>query len=325
MQILHQIQQDFEAYLEGSLFENEPKELYSPINYILQIGGKRLRPAVTLLSCYLFKGYYNHALPAALAVEVFHNFTLVHDDIMDNAPLRRGMPTVHEKYSVNTGILSGDVMLVHAFDLLLKLEDQKHFKKMLEVFTKLAVEVCEGQQMDMNFEGLQEVNIDEYLRMIELKTSVLVAGAMKIGALLGDADFDDAEAVYQFGRNLGISFQLQDDLLDTYGDPEKFGKKVGGDIVQNKKTFLYLKAMELADQNQKTRLIELYQPNQLNEKAKIEEVVDIFNQLNIKKETELKKEEYKNKAFSYLENLKVENERKKLLENFAFYLMNREV
>lgn len=325
MQILNQIQQDFEAHLKDSLFENDPEELYAPINYILQIGGKRLRPAVLLLTCYLFKGKYKHALPAALAIEVFHNFTLVHDDIMDNAPLRRGMPTVHEKYDINTGILSGDVMFVHAFDLLLKLEDQKHFPTLLKIFTKLAVEVCEGQQMDMNFEKQQEVKIDEYLRMIELKTSVLVAGAMKIGALLGGADLEDAEAAYQFGRNLGISFQLQDDLLDTYGDPEKFGKKVGGDIVQNKKTFLYLKALELADQNQRSRLYELYRENQLNEKEKIEKVVQIFNQLGIKEETELIKEEYKNNAFSFLRKLNIEEDRRNLLEKFAYYLMKRDV
>ncbi|MEZ4934129.1 MAG: polyprenyl synthetase family protein [Saprospiraceae bacterium] len=325
MQILNQIQQDFEAHLKDSLFENDPEELYAPINYILQIGGKRLRPAVLLLTCYLFKGKYKHALPAALAIEVFHNFTLVHDDIMDNAPLRRGMPTVHEKYDINTGILSGDVMMVHAFDLLLKLEDQKHFPTLLKIFTKLAVEVCEGQQMDMNFEKQQEVKIDEYLRMIELKTSVLVAGAMKMGALLGGADLEDAEAAYQFGRNLGISFQLQDDLLDTYGDPEKFGKKVGGDIVQNKKTFLYLKALELADQNQKSRLYELYQENQLNEKEKIEKVVQIFNQIGIKEETELIKEEYKNNAFSFLRKLNIEEDRRNLLEKFAYYLMKRDV
>lgn len=325
MQILNQIQRDFEAHLKDSLFENDPEELYFPINYILQIGGKRLRPAVTLLTCFLFKGKYDHALPAALAIEVFHNFTLVHDDIMDNAPLRRGMPTVHEKYGVNSGILSGDVMLVQAFDLLLKLEGQKHFPTLLKIFTKLAIEVCEGQQMDINFEQQQVVKIDEYLRMIELKTSVLVAGAMKIGALLGDADMEDAEAVYQFGRNLGISFQLQDDLLDTYGDPSKFGKKVGGDIAQNKKTFLYLKALELADQNQSSRLVELYQQNKLNEKEKIEEVVHIFNQLGIKEETELIKEEYKDRAFSFLKKLNIEDKRKKLLENFADYLMDREV
>ena len=325
MQILHQIRKDFETHLKANLFKKCPTELYAPVNYLLQIGGKRLRPSVLLLTSYLFKGSYENAFPAAFAIEVFHNFTLAHDDIMDNAPLRRGMPTVHEKYDVNTGILSGDVMMVQAFDLLLTLKEQKQLPELLKIFTKLAIEVCEGQQMDMNFENQEEVKIEEYLRMIELKTSVLVAGAMKMGAILGGADNDNSEAVYQFGRNLGISFQLQDDLLDTYGDPEKFGKKVGGDIAQNKKTFLYLKALELANQNQKQRLQELYRQTQLNEKAKIEEVVNIFDQLGIKRETELIKEKYKEEAFSYLWKLNVEPERKKLLENFAHYLMNREV
>ncbi len=325
MQILHQIQKDFEAYLKNHLFERPPSELYNPINYILELGGKRLRPAVLLLTCHLFRGNYKHAFPAALGIEVFHNFTLVHDDIMDNAPLRRGAKTVHEKYGINAGILSGDVMMVHAFNLMLELEDQKQLPQLLKIFTRLSIEVCEGQQMDMNFETREEVNIEEYLHMIELKTSVLVAGAMQIGALLGGADDASAKAVYEFGRNLGISFQLQDDLLDTYGDPAKFGKKVGGDIVQNKKTYLYLKALELANADQKSSLQELYQPNHWSETEKINKVIAIFDELGIRAHTEQIKESYKMAAFTVLEDIDLPEERKELLAGFAHYLMNREV
>ena len=325
MQILHQIQSDFNHYLANHAFDLEPVELYHPINYILSIGGKRLRPAVSLLSCYLFAGQYGKALPAAYAIEVFHNFTLLHDDIMDEAPLRRGQPTVHEKYGVNAGILSGDVMMVHAFESLLKLQDQRKLNQILEVFTKQAIEVCQGQQMDMNFETQEHVTIDEYLKMIELKTSVLVAASMKIGALIGGADDDNANLIYQFGLNLGIAFQLQDDLLDTYGDPKKFGKKVGGDIVQNKKTILYLKALERADEIEHSRLKELYETEGLDEKSKIAEVVQLFDKLNIKMETQALQEEYRQKAFDCLSQLSAPQERKKAVEEFAHYLMNREV
>ncbi len=325
MQILNQIQEDFESYLFSNPFEDQPSELYDPVNYILKNGGKRLRPSVLLLSCYLFSGKYYHAMPAAYAIELFHNFTLIHDDIMDAATLRRGKLSVHEKYGLNSGILSGDIAMVQAFDSLLKLDDQKQLPELLRIFTKLAIEVCEGQQMDMNFETREKVEIAEYIRMIELKTSVLVAGAMQIGALLGGASKKDAEAVYQFGRNLGISFQLQDDLLDTFGDSKKFGKKVGGDIVQNKKTYLYLKALELANTDQLTSLKKLYQSNQLNEENKIEKVVGIFNSLNIMGETETIKEKYRQEALVCLNSLNVLQERKDVLENLADYLMDRDV
>ena len=325
MQILNQISKDFEAYLSDLSFRKEPIELYDPIQYIMGIGGKRLRPAVLLLTCYLFEGKYQRGLSAALAVEIFHNFTLVHDDIMDEAPLRRGQPTVHQKYNLNTGILSGDVMLVLAYKFLTENTPAHQLPKVLQVFNQFAVEVCEGQQMDMNFERKDKVTIDEYIRMIELKTSVLVAGAMQIGALLGGAKEKEAEAMYQFGRNLGIAFQLQDDLLDTYGDPEKFGKKIGGDIAQNKKTILYLKAIERALPHQHQQLELLYQSNRVKEQDKIKKVIEIFGELNVKDQVIELQEIYKNNAFKHLNSLDIPPERRGVMELFANNLMRREL
>ncbi len=325
MQILNQIQQDFDRYLIGCPFEDKPVSLYDPVNYVLNIGGKRLRPAVLLMGCYLFDGNYQKAMPAAFAIEVFHNFTLVHDDIMDKAPLRRGRSTVHEKYGLNKAILSGDVMMVQAFDRLLDLEDQGTVPAIMRVFTKLAIEVCEGQQMDMDFENQSSVEINAYLKMIELKTSVLVAGALKIGAIIGGAPDCDAEALYGFGRNLGIAFQLQDDLLDTYGDPEKFGKKLGGDISQNKKTFLYLKAFEMANEQDRRLLEGLYGTSPRNGKGKINQVIQVFDKLEIKKHTEAAKEKYWEEALRQLDKINAKPERKKVLEDFAQALMSREV
>ena len=325
MQILNQIRVDFESYLQANLFDARPSELYDPVNYIMKSGGKRLRSSILLLSCYFFNGNYVHAMPAAYAIELFHNFTLIHDDIMDNARMRRGKLSVHEKYGLNTGILSGDVAMVQAFNWLFKVGDQKLVSNLFQVFTKLAVEVCEGQQMDMNFETAEKVQIADYIKMIELKTSVLIAGAMKMGALIGGAMETDADAIYQFGRNLGISFQLQDDLLDTFGDAQKFGKKVGGDIVQNKKTYLYLKALELANESQLASLKELYRQKRLNEEDKINRVKGLFNELNIKKETEAIKEKYRKVALSYLHPLNVPDDRKAVLEDFSDLLMRREV
>ncbi len=325
MQILHQIQRDFDKYLIGHPFQDDPVALYDPVNYVLNIGGKRLRPAVLLMSCYFFEGSYKAAMPAAFAIEVFHNFTLVHDDIMDHAPLRRGKSTVHEKYGLNKAILSGDVMMVQAFDRILDLENQSAIPAIMQVFTKLAIEVCEGQQMDMDFETMNTVEISAYLKMIELKTSVLVAGAMQIGAMLGGASAGDAQAMYQFGRNLGIAFQLQDDLLDTYGDPEKFGKRLGGDISQNKKTFLYLKAIELSNKQERQLLEKLFETNPEDETAKINQVIQIFDKLEIKKHTEAIKEKYREEAFHQLAKIEVEGSRKKVLEGFANALMSREV
>ena len=325
LQIPNQVHLDFNEYLSNHSFEGSPKELYDPINYFMGLGGKRLRPVVLLLSSYLFSGKYRHAMPAALAIELFHNFTLVHDDVMDDAPLRRGQTTIHEKYGLNTSILSGDVMMVHAFNFLLKLEDLGSLNKIMEIFAKQAIEVCEGQQMDMNFETESNVAIDEYLRMIELKTSVLVGASMQIGALLGGAFVEDTASVYHFGRNLGIAFQLQDDLLDTYGDPVKFGKKVGGDIIQKKKTILYLKALELGSGNSENELRRLYNSNDLPEKTKIQKVINVYDELDIKHHTREIQEKYQCAAFEQLEKLQIEGERKEMMKNFAIDLMNRQL
>ena len=325
MQTLSQFQECFQGYLVGNQFYSEPTELYAPVNYILSIGGKRLRPVLVLMSHALFDDAYEKSLPAAFAVEVFHNFTLLHDDIMDEAPLRRGQPTVHIKYDVNTGILSGDVMMIAAYDYLSKVADETKIPALYKTFNKVAIEVCEGQQYDMNFETRDNVTIAEYLRMIELNTSVLLAGAMQMGAIISNASAEDVEHIYQFGRNVGLAFQIQDDILDTYGDPEKFGKKVGGDIVQNKKTYLVLKALEIANESNKNALLSLMTTPTVNELIKIQAVKDIFNELNIRELAEAVKEDYLQTAFEHLAEVSVSEERKSVLTKLANDLMMREV
>ncbi|RYE17915.1 MAG: polyprenyl synthetase family protein [Sphingobacteriales bacterium] len=248
-----------------------PAELYQPISYILSIGGKRLRPALVLMACDMFGGDVNAAVKPALAIEVFHNFTLMHDDIMDNAPLRRGKVTVHEKWNSNIAILSGDVMMVEANKLIMQVDD-RILRTVMTIFNETAQGVCEGQQFDMNFEQDNQVSIDGYLGMIRLKTAVLLGGALKIGALIGGADAANAENLYQFGVNLGIAFQLQDDILDVYGDPEKFGKQVGGDIISNKKTFLLIKATELAKEQESTDLAQWVATKDFNTTEKVKAV-----------------------------------------------------
>jgi geranylgeranyl diphosphate synthase type II len=325
MQTLSQIQALFQRYLIENKFQNEPQELYEPINYILSIGGKRLRPALLLLSYQLFDKNIEKALPAAFAIEVFHNFTLLHDDIMDEAPLRRGKPTVHHKYDVNTGILSGDVMLIFAYDYLTKVEDPSKIPAIFSVFNQVSLEVCEGQQYDMNFETRNDVNIAEYLDMIRQKTAVLLGGAMKIGAILGNATKEQADKIYQFAVNIGIAFQLQDDILDTFGDPEKFGKKVGGDIAQNKKTFLLLKAFELADTDTERELNRLLELDGSQETEKIEGVKKVYNKLNIKDLANDLKNEYQKKAFEDLDSLGVKNEGLNVIRKLSEDLLVREI
>ncbi|TAK34767.1 MAG: polyprenyl synthetase family protein [Saprospiraceae bacterium] len=328
MQTLHHFQTQFEHHLKDHLFHQPPAELYAPANYILQLGGKRLRPAMLMLGYYLFREDVEKSLPAALAIEVFHNFTLVHDDIMDAAPLRRGHPTVHQKYNTNTGILSGDVMLAQAYNCLLQLEATDALVRSLTtIFTQTAIEVCQGQQLDMNFENRQDVTIEEYLKMIELKTSVLVAAALKMGALLAGATPTDAQHLYEFGRHLGLAFQLQDDLLDTFGDAGKFGKKAGGDICQNKKTYLYLKALEIADPGLKKELENWYiSPTHTNAAdEKIRRITQIFQKLHIGEITENLKEKYQRQAIVHLDKVSAPTDKKKMLENFATLLMNREL
>src|SRR5690606_23692113 len=243
----------FLSHLQQEIIVRDPKNLYQPMDYILNLGGKRLRPVLTLMTADFFSGKHQEALKAAMAIEIFHNFSLVHDDIMDDAPLRRGKQTVHEKWDLNTGILSGDAMLILAYQLF-ETYDATTFQALAKLFSKTALEVCEGQQFDVDFETRDDVSISEYLKMIEYKTAVLVGAAMKMGAIVAEASVEDQDIIYQFGKNLGIAFQLQDDYLDVFGDPETFGKQVGGDIIENKKTYLYLKAVEFAKPDKKTEL-----------------------------------------------------------------------
>ncbi len=320
-----ELQSLFRNYLDQNQFLQEPQGLYEPINYILNLGGKRLRPVLLLMGCNLFDENVEQALPASYAIEIFHNFSLLHDDIMDEAPLRRGQPTVHVKYNQNTGILSGDVMLVYSYEYLLQLKPKVNISNIIQIFNKVAIEVCEGQQHDMDFETRNDVTIPEYLKMIEQKTAALIAGGLKIGGLIGGASSADANHLYEFGRNIGIAFQLQDDILDTYGDPEKFGKKVGGDIVQNKKTFLVLKTLEVGDKDQQNRLSKLMNTETTNELVKIKEVKSIFDSLQIRQLSEQLMEEYLSKAFDHLNRINVAKERKLILENLANQLMGREV
>ena len=319
-----QYRETFIKYLEEKIVINEPKNLYEPIIYILQLGGKRLRPVLTLMTAEIFGTSHKEALNAALAVEVFHNFSLVHDDIMDDAPLRRGKVTVHEKWDINTGILSGDAMLILAYQLF-ENYDGATFRALAELFSKTAIEVCEGQQYDIDFETRNDVTIPEYLKMIEYKTAVLVGAAMKMGALVAKASEKDAQGIYDFGRYLGLAFQLQDDYLDAYGDPETFGKQVGGDINENKKTYLYLKALKNSSEENRKKIVQLFseQPEEATEK--INAVMEIFNESKAPEAIKTAIEDYTSKAFKLLQTLNIGDAEKQSLKTFGEQLMNRTV
>ncbi|MBP7397217.1 MAG: polyprenyl synthetase family protein [Flavobacterium sp.] len=314
----------FVTYLENQIILKEPRNLYDPIQYILSLGGKRMRPVLTLMSAEIFDVSYEKALPAAMAVEVFHNFSLVHDDIMDAAPLRRGNVTVHEKWDTNTGILSGDAMLILAYQYFEKYEP-KIFRKLAKLFSKTALEVCEGQQWDVDFETRTDVTIPEYLKMIEFKTAVLVAAAMKMGAIIAKTSKTNAKLIYEFGLNLGIAFQLQDDYLDAFGDPATFGKQVGGDIIENKKTFLFLKAMEFSNATLQARLLYLFTEYTDNVEAKIEEVKQIFNESGASQATQDAIKEFTQNAFDTLDKMNIDADKKALLQSFGENLMQRKV
>jgi geranylgeranyl diphosphate synthase type II len=309
--------------IEELSYNKKPKKLYEPIKYTLALGGKRIRPALLLLSNDLFGGKSVKALSAALAIEVFHNFTLVHDDIMDDAPLRRGKSTVFKKWDANTAILSGDVMFVNAIQLLAK-DNNQYLPEILAIFNKAAVEVCEGQQYDMDFETNDNISIDDYLMMIELKTAALLAASLKIGAVLAEAKKDDANHIYEFGKNLGIAFQLMDDILDLYGDPEKFGKQLGGDVIANKKTYLLLKAQELATGNAKKELEFCLTSTALKNEAKVDRVKTIFNSLGVKKAAIEEMNLFYNTAISHLDSIDAPADKIKVFEDFAKHLMHRE-
>ncbi|GAB5522762.1 MAG: polyprenyl synthetase family protein [Roseivirga sp.] len=303
-------------------YGQQPNELYEPIRYIMSLGGKRMRPLLVLLGYELFKDDSQSVLDQAIAVEVFHNFTLLHDDIMDEAPLRRGKPTVHEKWNENTAILSGDVMLVRAYGLLL--DAPGDLKAILKAFNDCAAGVCEGQQFDMNFESLPTVAEDTYVDMIRLKTAVLLGFSLKLGAMLAGASAAQAEAVYDFGVSIGIGFQLKDDLLDVYADQEKFGKQVGGDIISNKKTFLLLKALELAGKEQKAKLDHWLAAVAFNKIDKVAAVTAIYDEIGIRQLTIAQIDAWFAKGFKALEALDVPAARKEPLINFTEYLIDRE-
>jgi geranylgeranyl diphosphate synthase, type II len=320
--MVHKFQEMIEGLIGEQNFARKPAELYGPIAYTMGQGGKRLRPVLTLLACNMFGGDVKQAAYPALAVEVFHNFTLVHDDIMDKAPLRRGMETVFKKWNADIAILSGDTMFAMAYQYALKTEPA-FVPDILRVFSKAAIEVCEGQQMDMNFETLPEVEIADYLEMIRLKTAVLIGAALEIGAIVGKAPESDIENIYEFGVNLGIAFQLKDDLLDVFGNQKEFGKMCGGDIAANKKTYLYLKALELANPQQHTELKKYYNANQMQDEDKIAAVKNIFNALQIEGEVSAIMKRYYDAALEALAKIEAPLLHKQPLLTFADKLFLR--
>lgn len=310
--------------ISATKYGENPAELYDPISYIMALGGKRMRPLLTLMATNIFSDDWQKALKPAIAVEVFHNFTLMHDDIMDAAPLRRGKPTVHEKWNPNIAILSGDVMLVCAYELMLNMEDNI-LRNAIKRFNRTAAEVCEGQQMDMNFASRNDVTEEEYIEMIRLKTSVLLGFSMELGGMIAQTDAQNIHQLYEIGMNIGIGFQLMDDILDVYGDPIKFGKQVGGDIIENKKTWLLLKALELAETRPEKKVLNKWiSATEFDKEEKVAAVTEIYNQLNIKALAEQKMNEFFDKGFDALHQLNAPAERKAPLEAFAKMLIERE-
>jgi geranylgeranyl diphosphate synthase type II len=323
MYTLLEAQNLVEKQLQTLTIPDTPPELYEPVRYVLSMGGKRIRPALMLLACDLFNGAVEPALIPAMAIEVFHNFTLLHDDIMDKSELRRGKPTVHIKYDENIAILSGDVMSILA-SRLINQSPGVVLQMVHDIFTRTAMQVCEGQQFDMNFEDQLTVTEEEYLHMIELKTAVLIAASLKIGAILGGASEKDADDLYAFGRHLGIAFQLQDDLLDTFGDPALVGKKLGTDIADNKKTFLMIEALRKANPAQKEELTSWLKRKEFDWDEKVHAVTSLFNDLNVKDSTEAKIKEFYAESLENLKRVNRPEEQKTELYHFASFLMNRE-
>ncbi len=322
MHSIEQLQYLVNKAIADTKYTEQPAELYEPISYLMQLGGKRMRPVLVLIATEMFDGNVLKALDAAIGIELFHNFTLMHDDIMDKAPLRRGKPTVHAKWNESAAILSGDVMFVEAYKLMIKVDDSI-LREVLAIFSDTASGVCQGQQADMNFEKRDDVSLPEYLEMIRQKTAVLLAGSMQIGALIGGAVPDQANLLYEFGQNLGLAFQLQDDILDVYGNPEKFGKQVGGDILSNKKTFMLIKAKQLATGDTESELDKWLNRSD-DPFAKIETITSIYNLLEVRKLAEIEMEEYVNKALRALDLIAVDRSKKELLRGFAEQLLIRE-
>ncbi len=323
MPSLDTYRQLLEDHIESYIQPGEPKGLYDPMNYIMKQGGKRMRPALTLMGAELFGTDCRKALDAALAVEVFHNFSLVHDDIMDEAPLRRGKPTVHHKWDVNTGILSGDALLIKAYQLFEKYEPAT-MSALVSLFSKTALEVCEGQQYDVEFEDRKVVALEEYLKMIEYKTAVLLGAALQMGAIVAGQNQDNQNALYRYGVLLGTAFQIKDDYLDAFGNPETFGKQVGGDILENKKTFLYIKAQELGSAEDKAALDRWYETTEASDE-KVEQVKVLFQNTGAVIATREAIADYTQRAFDQLDTIQTEAARLEELRGFGEYLMNRTV
>ena len=307
---------------QQKLNSTSPTQMYEPMAYIIGLGGKRVRPLLTLVGCDLFDVNPNHAIQSALAVELFHNFSLIHDDILDKAPLRRGNTTIHEKWNTDIAILSGDGMMVKAFDELCK-SNPVHIHDLLKLFSKTALEVCEGQQYDMNFETQLVVSVNEYINMITFKTAVLLGCSLQMGSICANANTTNQNHIYEFGKNIGIAFQILDDVLDVYATDDKFGKQVGGDIISNKKTFLLLKAFELASVDQNKSLSQLLQSSNMMEK--VEQVTKIYNDLNIKNIATKEANKYTEIALIHLKEIEANEDKKESLKQFAFHLLNREI
>lgn len=319
---IEELQQLFQEYLSKQNFYSDPKELYDPIVYSMHIGGKRLRPVMLLKTCEIFCGDYTKALNAAVGLEMFHNFTLVHDDIMDAAPLRRGQETVYKKWDQNIAILAGDTMFAMAFNYMMQLEDDV-IRPVTKLFNKTAIEVCEGQQFDLNYENDPSVSVNDYMNMIRLKTAVLIAAALKLGAIIGRATESQSDLIYHFGIETGYVFQLMDDFLDAFSEDSKFGKACGGDIIEGKKTFLYLKSLDVADENTRNRLIQIYNDKLMNHNEKVEKIKAIWTELNIQ---EIAKKEmlfHHKKSLEYLDALQMEESRIKDLRDYAENLVKR--
>jgi geranylgeranyl diphosphate synthase type II len=323
MASLEDLREKIDERIDRLNFSRSPRELYDPISYTLGLGGKRLRPALCLLACDLVGGRVEEALDPAIGIEIFHNFTLLHDDIMDKAPIRRGKETVHVRWNPNAAILSGDTMMALAYEYIMKAPE--HLRSaVFSVFNKTAIEVCEGQQYDMNFETAVNIGIADYMEMIRLKTAVLLAGSLKIGALIGGAEKTVASELYAFGENIGIAFQLKDDLLDVFSKEEKFGKTTGGDIITNKKTYLYLKAFELAGPGEHDQLVDLFSDEYIAPEEKVSRVTDIYERLEIKKHTEEQIDLYYNKAMAALHKIEFPDDRKAALLKFSDQLRKRD-
>ncbi len=322
MYSFNELQEMVQQEIKQLDFSTSPQGLFTPMEYILGLGGKRLRPILVLMSANLFQSDLSKITLPAIGIEVFHNFTLLHDDVMDNAPIRRAKPTVHEKWNSNVAILSGDAMSIKAYQYIVSCED-KHLRNVLQVFNRTALEVCEGQQFDMEFETRTDVTVAEYLNMIRLKTAVLLAGSLKMGAIMGNAPEKDADLLYKFGESLGMAFQLQDDLLDVFGDETVFGKKIGGDITSNKKTMLLIKALELAKGDTLNELQSWLNKTDFNREEKIKAVTSIYEELGVKQFVVEKINNYFNDSLNYLQQIEIDSDKKSGLLTLVDKLINR--